>query len=73
MTNSESAAIVKTALQSLPPAECQVVILAYYHDLSWREISNTLDIPLGTVMSRMHRALKRLRNLIVSKEDGEFR
>ena len=73
VTNSESAAIVKTALQSLPPTECQVVILAYYHDLSWREISNTLDIPLGTVMSRMHRALKRLRNLIVSREDGEFR
>ncbi len=73
VTDSESIASIKSALQSLPPAERQVVILAYYHDLSWREISNTFDIPLGTVKSRMHSALKRLRNLIVSKEDGEFR
>lgn len=40
-----------------------VVILRYYHDFSFDEIAELLNIPVGTVKSRHHAALKRLREL----------
>jgi RNA polymerase sigma-70 factor (ECF subfamily) len=72
-TESESVAVVRTALQSIPAPQRQVVLLSYYHDLTWQEIANTLGIPLGTVKSRMHGALTRLRGLLVTEKDGEIR
>ena len=52
---------LQTALQSLPGRERQVVLLFFYHDLSNREISEILGLPLGTVKSRMRSAVIRLR------------
>ena len=72
-TESESVAVIRTALQSIPAPQRQVVLLSYYHDLTWQEIANTLGIPLGTVKSRMHGALTRLRGLLVTEKDGEIR
>jgi RNA polymerase sigma-70 factor (ECF subfamily) len=66
-------ALLADALQSLPDAERQIVLLSYYHELSYREISETLDIPLGTVKSRMHAAVIRLRQILIPKEEGEIR
>jgi RNA polymerase sigma-70 factor, ECF subfamily len=37
-----------------------VVLLADVEELSYREIADVMGIPLGTVMSRLHRARKRL-------------
>lgn len=68
--------LLRDALQSLPDAERQIVLLSYYHELSYREISETLGIPLGTVKSRMHSAVARLRQLLIpkcTKEEGELR
>jgi RNA polymerase sigma-70 factor (ECF subfamily) len=36
------------------------VVMFYFHDLSYREISEALDLPIGTVMSRLSRARKLL-------------
>ncbi len=52
---------VRQAVLSLPPASRAVLILREYEGLSYREISETLDIPMGTVMSRLNYARKRLR------------
>lgn len=68
----ESVEIVEHALQTLPDTERQVILLSYYHDLPYREISKVLDIPLGTVKSRMHSAVKRLRQFLVPREEGEL-
>ncbi len=48
--------LLKRALASLTSDQRQIVILRDYMDLSYAEIANVLDIPPGTVMSRLHRA-----------------
>src|SRR5262249_6424572 len=56
----DEAALV-AALRSLDPAERRIVELADVEELSYREIAHALGCPLGTVMSRLHRARRRLR------------
>ncbi len=51
---------MKTSLDKLPDFLKQVVILAYYQGLKYREIATILNIPVGTVKSRLHTALARL-------------
>lgn len=47
-----------------------VVVMFYYEQLSYREMAEALDIPIGTVMSRLARAKGQLRSQLLSK-DGE--
>jgi RNA polymerase sigma-70 factor (ECF subfamily) len=49
------------AVQSLAPKHREVVALRDYLDLSYDEIAEVLNIPRGTVMSRLHRARVRLK------------
>jgi RNA polymerase sigma factor (sigma-70 family) len=64
------AEFVRRALVSLPPALRAVVVLREYEDLSYRTIAAILDIPIGTVMSRLHSARKRLRAELGPSLDG---
>jgi RNA polymerase sigma-70 factor (sigma-E family) len=48
------------AVRRLPADRRNVVLLRYYLDLSEAEIARTLEIPPGTVKSRLHRALRDL-------------
>ena len=48
-------------LAPLGAAEREVVLLRFVDDLALKEIAEALDIPLGTVKSRLHNALERLR------------
>lgn len=50
-----------TALARLPESQRRVVVLVDIDGLSYREAAEALGIPAGTVMSRLHRARKRLR------------
>jgi RNA polymerase sigma factor (sigma-70 family) len=52
--------VLATALVSLSPEHRVVVALRFYRDLPVDEIASRLDIPAGTVQSRLHYALKRL-------------
>lgn len=45
------------AVSRLSPKLRAVVVLRYYNDLSYAELTEVLDIPLGTVKSRLHQAL----------------
>ena len=49
------------ALADLPVHFQEVVLLSDIEELSYREIASVLDIPIGTVMSRLHRARRMLR------------
>jgi RNA polymerase sigma-70 factor (ECF subfamily) len=51
-------------LAHLPEAQRAVLVLRYFHDLSETEISEVLEIPPGTVKSRAHAAVTRLRALV---------
>jgi len=58
---SERTALVQKAILSLPDASRAVLILREYEEMSYHEIADTLDIPLGTVMSRLNYARKVLK------------
>src|SRR5215203_5259738 len=51
---------IESAFAALPPDWRLVVLLADVEELSYREIADIMEIPVGTVMSRLHRAHKRL-------------
>jgi RNA polymerase sigma-70 factor, ECF subfamily len=51
---------VRRAIQSLPVELRQVVVMKEFEELTFREISEALDIPLSTVKSRLYTALKQL-------------
>jgi len=51
---------VQQAIDRLPEEYRIVVLLALVEEMSYKEISSALSIPLGTVMSRLHRGRKLL-------------
>jgi RNA polymerase sigma-70 factor (ECF subfamily) len=51
---------VQAALRAVPESFRVVVILALVEELSYKEIAKALDIPIGTVMSRLYRGRKLL-------------
>lgn len=54
----------RAALQRLPLADQLLLELRYEHELSYAELADAVDIPLGTVKSRLHHAGRRLRELL---------
>jgi RNA polymerase sigma-70 factor (ECF subfamily) len=56
-------------VSQLSEAHREIFVLRDFHGLSYREIAETLSIPQGTVMSRLHAARRQLRQLLAS--DGE--
>ena len=55
---------VRTALRSLPRDQLRVVEMSFFEDRAHQEIARLLDIPLGTVKSRLRLAMNRLRALL---------
>jgi RNA polymerase sigma-70 factor (ECF subfamily) len=58
---AETVENVARALAQLPEHQREVVVLFYYEEMAQRDIATVLDIPLGTVKSRLSLGLKRLR------------
>ena len=58
---SERTALVQKAILSLPDASRAILVLREYEEMSYHEIADTLDIPVGTVMSRLNYARKILK------------
>lgn len=52
---------VLQALDEIPPEFREVVLLSDVHEFAYKEIADTLNIPVGTVMSRLSRGRKHLR------------
>ena len=63
-------AVVQQALEELPVHFREILLLCEVEEMSYQEISETLAIPSGTVMSRLFRARKALRSLLLAKLQG---
>lgn len=50
------------AISQLSPDEREVVLLRFFQDLSYKEISGVLECPIGTVMSRLYYTKRKLRD-----------
>ena len=61
---SDRAELVHKALEQIPDKQCEVIKIAYYKGLTQSEISEYLDIPLGTVKSRTRQGMKKLKNIL---------
>ena len=59
---------VRAALQQLTDTQKQVIELAYFHGLTQSEMSDRLDIPLGTIKTRVRTALRRLNEIMSEAE-----
>ena len=68
------AADVRWALARLPEHERTVLELAYFEDLSQREIAERLDVPIGTIKARASRGTRRLGQIMrATSEEGDRR
>jgi len=55
---------LQRALDQLSPAEREVIMLRHFSGLSFKQIAELLDTPIGTALARAHRGLQRLRDLM---------
>jgi RNA polymerase sigma-70 factor (ECF subfamily) len=58
--------MLQQAIDQLKPKLRAVIVLRYYWDLPYNEIAQVLEIPLGTVKSRLNQALKNLRHMLAN-------
>jgi RNA polymerase sigma-70 factor (ECF subfamily) len=57
---SEERRRVRACVEKLPDLLREVILLAYFQGMKYRDIADSLEIPLGTVKSRLHAALVKL-------------
>ena len=60
-------AALQAAMETLPPELLEVILLCEVEEMKYREIAVTLDIPIGTVMSRIARARAVLRTALAAQ------
>src|SRR5262249_49862703 len=58
--DEERRQVVRSSVSRLPDFLRQVLILIYFQGLKYQDVADILDIPVGTVKSRLHAALVRL-------------
>ena len=59
--------VVCEAIEALPMAQREVVLLRINGELSFKEIADMLAAPMGTVLARMHKAVKSLKDTLAKK------
>ena len=62
-----SADSLRRAIEELPPAFREVLLLCDVEDMRYKEIAETLSVPIGTVTSRLMRARRKLRKALAGE------
>jgi RNA polymerase sigma-70 factor (ECF subfamily) len=70
VVDQQQKSILRGALDDLPAPHREVLLLREMEDLSYQEIANKVGVPIGTVMSRLNRARKRLHRDLVCREEA---
>jgi RNA polymerase sigma-70 factor (ECF subfamily) len=73
VAREELAAELRRAVGSLPEKHRQVVLLRFFEEASLEEIAIVLDCSVGTVKSRLHHALEKLRRMKITVNLSEWR
>ena len=68
LTSAEAAASVREAMERLSEGHREIVVLRHFEELSYEEIAEVLQVPQGTVMSRLYRARKALMQVLAKGE-----
>ncbi len=64
----EQYSLVWDSIQSLPHDQCNILMMREIQGMDYSEIAELLEIPLGTVRSRLHRARTELRTILLSRD-----
>lgn len=65
--------MIQDTLEKLPVKSREIILLCDLEEMSYQEIGETLGIPVGTVMSRLSRARKAMRELLAARVQGASR
>ena len=68
----ERARAVNKSITELPAELRELIELRHFQDLGYEEMARILDCPIGTVMSRLYRARKLLREALLATPDSGF-
>jgi RNA polymerase sigma-70 factor (ECF subfamily) len=71
LEHADAAELMKNAIDQLPAEFRDILILRHQEDLSYKEISEILKIPTGTVMSRLARARSKLKEYLATRISQE--
>ncbi len=63
--------LVRESLKRLDGVSKEIIILRYYHNLTYKELAISLDINQGTVKSRLNRAKNKLNNILINLEGNK--
>lgn len=61
--------LIETAIESLPPEQRTVIVLCDIHGYAYDEIAEIVELPMGTVKSRISRARTRLRDYLQNRSE----
>ncbi len=71
LVQAEDSQRLGEAMEQLDEATRQMILMRHFGELSFRELAETFECPLGTALARVHRGLKRLRELMGDDDDDE--
>ena len=67
-----AAARCRATVTNMPDHLREILLLSYFHQFPYKQISDILDIPLGTVKSRLHTAVAHFADRWRSANPGQF-
>src|SRR5215472_15066597 len=68
---SQEAALLYRALMRLPDEKREVLVLSRFQDLKYEEIAQMMGCEVGTIKTRVHRALQELRQIFLELQSGK--
>ncbi|MEJ2599711.1 MAG: RNA polymerase sigma factor [Anaerolineales bacterium] len=63
---------IQQALNRLSAKLRAVIVLRFYHDLAYAEIAQILEIPLGTVQSRLHQGMQQIKHALQAEQSRTY-